>query len=272
MEGLKGYIMNNLIYGSTAIKHWFQDFTREPKDIDMFYHKVPKEEYNRNGYYYEAHIGSVKVESFYIETFDYIIENNKHQLYVDPNFLYTIKVSHSFWDVNWDKTIHDIMFLKLKGCVLDKVLFNMLYKDWIIIHSKKNVNINKPISNFFTNTITRIYEHDYLYEVFKFREIPYHNKIRPDLNNAWCSEEMFNNLNHNERIECVLEEIYVIAFEQFILNGVPPKTSKYKSIKSIVTLITKGWFPLFIIDNIKEILDYDNTVYLNKIKELKGVK
>lgn len=256
----------NLIFGSTAIKHWFPDFPREPKDVDILSYNKPN---NKGNYYhYNETVNNILYEYYCSTSTGFVMYNNTDKEYIDPDILYTIKISHSFWDINWDKTLFDIMFLKSKGCKLDVRLCNLLYRDWEAIHGKKNVNMNKPCDEFFTETITRKYDHDYLHEHLKFRDVPYHTRIRQDLYNAWCSEELFNNLTYEEKIECCLEEIYVIATERFYLKGIPPKTSKYKAIKSIVTHITKGWFPLFIMDNITEILEYDDSGWYDKLKGL----
>lgn len=254
----------DLIFGSTAIKYWFSDFKREPKDLDIITY-VDENMFNKNGYYQEC---SKRVEKFYNPGMEYIFKNNKDSKYVDPDFLYTIKVSHSFWDIQFEKTTIDIMFLKSKGCILNKELFNLLYQDWINIHGKKFVNMNKSCDEFFTNRITRKYNHDYLHNIIKFHDTPYHELIRPNLDNAWCSEELFNKLTHNQKIECSLEEIYVIATERWYLNNIPMKIAIIRSIKTICTTTTKGWFPLFIIENLKEILDYNLLQLMTKVSIL----
>ncbi len=41
--------------------------------------------------------------------------------------------------------------------------------------------------------------------------------MQPDSNSAYCSEKMWNNFTHLEKMQCVLEEAYVIALERKIL-------------------------------------------------------
>ena len=50
-------------------------------------------------------------QHYWWDSFEYIIKNNKDSKYLDSDFIYTIKVAHACWDIYWDKTIHDIMFL-----------------------------------------------------------------------------------------------------------------------------------------------------------------
>jgi len=107
--------MKRLIYGSTAIKYWFPDFKRIPNDIDYIC-----SEKNHNN------INTRDVEFYYLPEFEYIFENNIDKEYVDKDFLYTIKLSHLSWDINWDKHMKDVIFLKEKGCKLIPELYNNL--------------------------------------------------------------------------------------------------------------------------------------------------
>jgi hypothetical protein len=225
-----------LIFGSCAVKHWFPDF-REPKG-DTDYITPEKLKSNREHEYH------------WVPSFQYILDYNNDLEYVDPNFLYTIKVSHAAWNVHWDKSMLDIRFLKSKGCALDKVLYSMLVEEWEIIHGKKKVNLNKPNEYFFNDAVNRKYDHDQLHEMFKFYDKPLHTKIRKDETKALPDRELFEQLNFEDQVKCALEEIYVIATERFIIpHNIPKRHAKYKAMKQLVTTMTKGWFNLFLIVN-----------------------
>ncbi len=64
-----------MIFGSQAARFHFPDF-REPKDIDF----MSKEALMTRG-----------EQNYWIPTFQWIIDNNKHPKYIDPEFLYAIK-------------------------------------------------------------------------------------------------------------------------------------------------------------------------------------
>src|SRR6188768_1330935 len=102
-----------ILIGSHAIKHWFPDFKRIPKDIDYV---VLKERKN-----------SIKGVEYLVNPI--LIEYYKEEI-AEPNTLYTLKMSHIFWDINWSKHLYDLQFLKDKGCILDKELFYKLYEYW----------------------------------------------------------------------------------------------------------------------------------------------
>ena len=98
-----------LIYWSTAIKYWFSDFDREPKDLDIIT---------------DEKLQTVKwIEYYRIDEFDYLVNNNSE--YVKPNILYTIKLSPLSLDINWDKHMHDVIFLKSKWCNVDIIFYNI---------------------------------------------------------------------------------------------------------------------------------------------------
>lgn len=242
-----------LIYGSTATKHWYPEF-RIPNDLDF----ISNEQY------------WIPLEnSYWIDAFKYL-ENNKHHQYVDPNFLLTIKISHACYNIHWDKTMKDIGFLLNKGCVLDKDFYNLLLKDWEIIHGKKKVNLNVPNEEFFKENITRKYSHDDLHVHLAFYSEPLHTKIRKDLTSPLCSEDMFNELSKEDKIKCMLEEMYVFMFERFLLPGKTKslKQAKYLALKQLVTSSTKGWFNLAIILNFEELIMSDISCLQTKLNEL----
>lgn len=244
----------SLIFGSTAIKHHFPDYEKEPDDLDIIGKGT-----NKKG-----------VEYHWTDSFEYIVGNNKDNEYVDSNFLYTIKCSHASWDINWDKHMHDIVFLKDKGCVVDETLYKMLYKDWELLHGKKHVYFSKTNDEFFNKNVKREFDHDWLHEFVSFYDEPLHNAIRKRVDSPKCSRKLFEALSHSDRIKCALEEVYVIAIERFVLNGVrSPKHAKYLSLKKLITSMTKGWFNLFLIDNFKELIYSEHDEYFKaKVDEI----
>jgi len=238
--------MNKLIYGSKAAKFWFPDF-REPKDLDI-----------------------ISKEDYWIDSFQYILDNNKHPVYADPKFLFTIKVSHAAWDIHWDKTMHDIVFLKNKGCQLDQELYQNLYKDWTEYHGRKKVRLNMKNDEFFTNKITRKYDHDYLHEIFGFYDRPLHERIRKDLDSPMCSKELFDRLSFEEQIKCALEEIQVIATERWVIpNKIGLNHAKYLAMKQLIISMSTGWFNLFLILNFETLIRYEVETWKTKLEQLK---
>lgn len=74
--------MRKTIIGSTAIKHWFYDFNRIPKDLDYAVDEEYKgEKIHGIEYLYNPHL-------------------NFNEAYASPETLLSIKISHLFWDTN----------------------------------------------------------------------------------------------------------------------------------------------------------------------------
>lgn len=245
-----------MIFGSRAAKFWYPDF-REPKgDTDIIQKDHPK--------------STREIEYHWVPAFDYILENNSNLQYVDPDFLYTIKVSHAAWDIHWDKTMIDIKFFQSKGCKLDKTLYDMLIPEWTVKHHSKRVNLNRPVEEFFKDAVNRKYNHDELHQLLAFYDKPLYTRINPDPSIALSNRALFEELSREDQLKCALEEVYVIAVERYLLNEpkMPIRHAKYKAMKQLITSMTKGWFNLFLIVNFQE-LYYHNDEKLNST--IKGI-
>jgi hypothetical protein len=245
--------MSYLIFGSTAIKHWYPDFNRTPKDLDIIGKGIPS---------------TKDMEYHWCPSFAYVTKNNVDSKYVDPNFLYTIKISHAAWDIRWEKTMHDIKFLKNKGCVLDEALYKSLLNDWETIHYKKKIVVKGNANEFFTSTISRRYNHDELHKKVMWYNVPLHESIRKDINDVHCSRELWNNLSEEDKMRCALEEAYVFAIERY--SDYPATIALSKALKTLITSSTKGWFNKFLIDNFFTLLYYERERYINIFKEIKN--
>ena len=248
---------NQLIFGSKAIKHWFPNYKFEPKDLDL----ITKDESKEKG-----------VEKYWNPAFDYILAHNKDPEYVDPDFLLTIKASHSNWDVKWDKTMSHILFLKKNGCVIVKELYDLLKKDWKQIHGRENAPLrNKSSKEFFDDAVPRKYDHDNIHRAVAYYDEPLFFRILKTENSVDCSKEKFDNLSHDDKIRLAKEEIFVTALERFLI----PKEFDFNkrraytwSLKKFVTTMSTGWMSFFLIDNFEELL-YDEKVDGNYVEKFK---
>ena len=258
--------MRYLIYGSTAIKHFFPGYNREPKDLDIITE-------TDNKYHLDIQ-GCNRIEQYYLPEFEYIFENNRDKEFVDPDFLYTIKISHLSWDINWDKHMKAAIFLEENCARLDKTLYDSLMIAWTRVHGKKHVKMSVKNSEFFKENIYRRFNHEFLHEQFAFYERPLNEKIRKDLDSPLCSEELWNLLSEEDKIKCALEEIYVLAAERYIFVQEPDKSWKLehavvKTLKNMITSTTTGWFNTFLKLNFNTLRTYPVPNIVEKIKELK---
>ena len=236
-----------MIFGSCAVKHWFPDF-RIPNYLDI-----------------------ISEEDYWVPTFSYMLLHNIHDQYLDPNFIYTLKISHAPWDIHWDKTIKDIIFLRDKGCELDIYLYTKLFKDWQDYHGKKKVKLNILNDDFFTKSIDRKFDHDFLHGQLCFYDRPLHEQIRKDKNSPLCDETLFTEMSFDDKIKTALEEIHVIATERILVHKkIPLKHAKYKALKHLITSMTKGWFNRFLVVNFDHLMYYETETWKSKLENLNG--
>lgn len=245
--------MKPILIGSRALKHWFPDFKREPSDTDYISED-------------ETLPGDVK----FCPSFKYLAEKYPEAI-ASPNILYTLKLSHSFWDVFWDKTMFDLTFLREKGArVEDEELYKLLYKDCAARYGKKQVFLNKENNEFFDDGVPRIYEHDSIHEAVANYERPLYFKIKKDEASAQTFRELFDLLSREDKIKLCLEEIHVVALERFLIPSdfrANWRGAVYKSIKLLITSMTSGYFARFLSENFVDIYvkNADNS-FITKFK------
>lgn len=220
--------MRNILIGSSAIKFHFPDFTREPKDKD--YIGVGK----NIGGQLEFHKNPV-------------FENYEHDV-LQPDDLYTLKMSHLFWDIKWEKHMYDVQFLKSKGCKLKHDLFYELYEYWNTLHGKnKRSDLDMTSEDFFDNAMPKTYNHDELHLLIN--PVPMFLKVLKDGAEVDVCENKFNKLSYEEKLELVREEVYVMAFER--LNGRDYRTAYVWMLKKFIMSHAPMWEAIFIIENYK---------------------
>ena len=233
-----------ILIGSSAIKHHFPDFPRNPKDID---YAVDTQMNNIKGteYLYNPVIGHL----------DGI---------ATPDMLYTLKVSHLIgWDINWDKHMFDVQFLKSKGAKLDLDLFHKLYSFWNEYHNKnRRSDLNMTADEFFDNVVTCPYDHDFLHTLLKPH--PTFNYVLKDGAEVDVCEGKFNDLTFEQKCDLVVEEVMVMAYERYSKIGWMHAYSRI--LKKFILNHAPIWEALFIIENFKA-LHKPKFNYFKKIED-----
>ena len=235
-----------ILVGSKAIKHWFPDFKRQPADTDwiVFEHKAMEI------------VNGTKTEYLYNPVFkDY------KEAILDPDSLYTLKVSHLFWNINWEKHIFDAQFLQDKGCELNISLFWELYNFWSEYHPKiRRSNLDMTSSEFFNNALPKEWSHDWLHTLIN--PIPIYTKILKEGAEVDVCETKFNKLSFEDKLELVREEVYVMAWERF--KNMDYRVAYNRMLKKFIISHAPVWEALFIIQNHK-ILHKPQYNYIEKI-------
>lgn len=227
-----------MIVGSYCILYHFPDFYRKPKDLDYIEGgPVPM---NPNDYKVECLKNPVLLDAEKYNSSGYCSKDN----------LYTLKMSHMFWDIRWEKHISDIMFLKDKGCKLNRDLFFKLYDYWNTVHEpNRRSNLQMSSEDFFTNALNLEHSHDFVHTLIK--EVPTYTLILKDGAEVEVDENKFNQLTFEQKCSLVKEEVFVMAWERY---------SKYlhyiayqKMLKKFIINHAPLWEAIFILDNFKEL-------------------
>lgn len=253
--------MKTLI-GSRAAQFWFPEF-RKTNDIDWMVLEKKKPEKSKLG----------RIEYHYAEAPALQRFMERAGLVAPPTMLYTLKMSHIFWNIHWDKNAADILWFQRQGVELDRELFNELYAAWEVIHGKKPAYLMKSNEDFFKDNVKRVYVHDSLHGALSYYEQPLYMSVKKDINKAALSYDMFLALPKLDKLRLCREEIYVTALERFMIPSefsMNPWTVYRKAVCKLVTSMTKGWFPRFIMENWIELykpeIDYIQKFYENEDK------
>lgn len=248
--------MKKMLIGSTAWK-LHRPEVREPHDVDYF---SPEPVDNAEVFWHPSLI-------------NYPAENEVATL----DELYTIKVSHSFWYLrNWNKHMHDIFVMQNQGAVLVPEFFDILYPIWEEHYGKKKVNLNVSAEDFFNKRVERVYDHDSIHRSIAYHDRPLYERILRDGHDVAVDKSKFDALDYQDKLRLVREEVYATALERQIIPSNykhSPRAAYDWALRKTITDFSKGWFPLFIVDNFVRLCKPDiNYVQVHKDNSNKLIK
>lgn len=227
-----------ILIGSSAIKHYYVDFKRTPKDLDYIVNTNSK-------------LKSIKG----IEYLQNPIIYNKYKPFtntvINLNDLTTLKASHLFWDINWDKHMFDLQFLLSKNNEINESLFWELYNYWNIYHGKnKRSDLKMNKDAFFTNKVNyNTLEHDECHKLLN--KVPIYSLILKDGKEVELCENKYNHLTHEQKIDLIREEVMVMAYERYKHLGY--KIAYSKMLKKFIISHAPKFTLLFILKNYIEL-------------------
>lgn len=220
-----------MIIGSTALKYHFPDFTRTPNDLDIIVEDPSKFRKERGIEYLENPI-LLKYES---------------GEYISPNMLLTLKISHMFWDFNWNKHMYDIQFLLKKNCKYDLNIMQEFIDYWKEIKPKiTRSNLKMTKEDFFNNAVNDdSNQHDYYHTLIA--DTPAYTKILKDGCEVELDENKWNKLSFNEKCDVVKEETFVMAYERYKETNY--REAYHKQLKDNIIKHFPFYIGLFAIEN-----------------------
>lgn len=199
--------------------------------------------------------------------------------------LFAIKAGHiNFPHRQWKKHIHDYHYLRnILGAVDRDILLDKELIDLIKLHKKctqERLKIKTPKlkgvtkEEFFDDFVTKYYIHDNIHKCMSHKEKPMYEYMQEDLTKVECSKKLWDEFTHLERMQCVLEECYVIALERHIIPA--QKTGRAGlvdflafewALMRVCTTLCSGWFRAFAVDNYYEIMNQCDTNFVRKFTE-----
>jgi hypothetical protein len=241
-----------ILIGSSAVKYWYPDFKREPKDLDFIVN--------------EKEVLPPKGQN--VEYLSNPIFANKWK-YKDtkpmyPGDLTTLKASHLCWNINWEKHMFDLQFLLSKGNDIEEELFWELYNYWNVYHSKNTrSDLKMTKDEFFNNAVNYdVAEHDDLHLLIN--PTPIYTKILKDDCEVELDESKYNLLTHEEKLELVREEVYIMAHERY--KHTDYRTAYLKMLKKFILSHAPKFTLIFILKNYVELQNVKNIInYKNQI-------
>lgn len=186
------------LVGSSALKKHFDDFYRPVDDID---------------YFSESNVEGADV--FYHPDLEKWSWGN----IATADELYTIKVSHSFWELrnkSWSKHLQDIEFMQGKECFFISELHEILYPIWEEIHGAKDG------------------------AEYALHGAPLFKEIMGDTLDASRNKSKFDGMSYEDRL-------------QVVRDSLPLSEDRLEALQKTVTNFSNNWFPLFVVLNWNEI-------------------
>jgi hypothetical protein len=235
-----------IVIGSTAMKVHFPDFNRVPKDLDIAVETEIKS--NNKGIEY---------------LFNPVLFKYSNDVFLNPDMLLSLKVSHLFWDINWEKHMWDVQFLLSKESKLNLDYIKEQIKFWEEYLPKvRRSKLDMSKDDFFNNAINEDSdEHDLLHK--KLRETPAYTKLLKDGCDVELDESKWYNLDFQERCDVVYEETAVMAFERY-KSELYWKAAFNRQLKDNIIKHFPFFIAIFAIENYK-LLSNPKENYQNKL-------
>ena len=236
--------MTTLVIGSVAAKHWFPDW-REPKDYDVFSDEPVEHP-------------DLRVEPFWDDRLADLLAYGGCRI-ATPDELATIKWSHLYWDLrngSWNKHMFDLTKLREHGAQLIPEWHDILYAIWEDVHGKKQVDFDQEKGEFFSDAVTRIYDHDSLHRSVAYTPgqpiyetvLKDGHSVKMDMAKVWA-------LPIEQQVKLFREEIYVTALERLVIpSGYihSPGAAYQWALRRTITSLTRGRSAKFIIEHFDE--------------------
>lgn len=237
-----------VLIGSQALKEYI-DIGREPVDIDYFSDRTFDK------------VEGTHVDPFYHPDLTEYFSEEPRVATLDE--LYTIKMSHIFWDLRngtWEKHAKDLMLMKQNGAELIEPLYKLLYSIWKQVHGDKKANLSQGAMDFFNDKVVRTYVHDSIHASVAYYDAPLYERILADNEEVKVDKSKWDAMSYEDKLKCVREEVYATALERLVIPSnytYSPRRAYAWALRRTVTSLARGWFALFIAENLDKLWSPD---------------
>lgn len=200
-----------MIIGSVALKASIPGKLRTPKDLDFVIEgDEPTKSEIRRAKLAAKEFGVTKIE--YLKN-PVLLKHCNNAAMIDPHDLLALKMSHLFWDIEYEKHLKDVCILRNYYSTSSEPLFQELYKYWETVHGPlKRSDLKMSKEEFFDNQLTK-YDHDELHE--QLAKYPAYKKFLKDGEEVEICKNKWDTFYGGDRTNLIREEVMVMAFERY---------------------------------------------------------
>jgi hypothetical protein len=238
--------MTVTLIGSQAMRIAFPD-SREPKDWDYHSPKPIRPELLLGDCFDDERLGAWPWGAI-----------------ATPDELYTLKISHSFWEINgsreWNKHAADIVFLSRKGAQFLRPLYDIVLPIWKERYARKLTSLNQNKEAFFADAVDRKYDHDSIHRSIAYGERPLYESVLKEGSDVAVDNSKFWAMDFETQLKLVREEIYTTALERKLIPGNyqgSPGVAYNWALRRTATSLFKGEWALFLILNLDRLMRPD---------------
>jgi hypothetical protein len=266
--------MKNLLIGSQALQYWDRSFkVKLNSDWDIIStNKIESANLRIETHSFDD-IGNDDLMRYASESYIEIEGQKVHV--VNPIGLAIVKRSHLWRDRSFEKHItqyhRHLIWYRAMFTEKDIEVLNKRTKLTALAYPQPNPNLMQSVEDFFDDAVTKEYNHDYLHELIAYNDEPLYKKMQKCSSSVTCDVELWYTFTHEQKLQCIAEEAYVISIERFLVKNnwdYPAKLAYLKSVNKICTTLCSGWFRSFAIDNYPEVLGLFDIAKVKNVKEI----
>jgi hypothetical protein len=263
-----------ILIGSRALSYWKFEHNSNGKDWDIICSAGTAEQYVERKICHDDY--SWKHGDVEFHNSKYFLNHDVSSLYWKGDFAETpigkipvcsrrglaaIKRSHLWRRLDFTKNIIQYQLMDHD--------FNGVDRDFIGRRSKlieeafPQPTAPQNVSNreFFKDNVQRVFTHDDIHPIVAHYKIPIYEMLKSDHSKAECESDLWHDLSNVNKDRAVLEEIYVIALERWLIPSriegkkYPYKLALYKALEKCCTTLGEGFFRDHAIDNWARIVE-----------------